>query len=101
MASTSEELSSQAEQLLEAIFFFKVDTHEMKTSGKAKSPAGVKNTASTAMHSGHNFKIDQTKSSFQGGNGQDHETKIPLKGHIIDMKTSEHGDVLDSEFESY
>jgi methyl-accepting chemotaxis protein len=82
MASTSEELSSQAEQLQDTIAFFKVDS---RTSGMTRKPVAAKKGKSAAI-----AHVSGKRSAPAKGAGS---------GLMLDMGKGK--DKLDEEFEQF
>jgi methyl-accepting chemotaxis protein len=80
MASTSEELSSQAEQLMEVLEFFKI---EGDTGTRKKTVSAHTKTVRNASH-------DVRPMASKGGNGGNH-------GIAVDLRAGQDG--LDEEFE--
>jgi methyl-accepting chemotaxis protein len=89
MASTAEELSSQAEQLQDTVAFFKIGKSEHESSTK---PVGRPSQDSRSIHVAH---INAKKPVAKYNNTSN---KPPQNGRIlIDLRDDEH----DAEFEKY
>jgi methyl-accepting chemotaxis protein len=98
MASTSEELSSQAEQLQATISFFKIDDMDRIQSARKGSKPSPSQNAAKASNIHRSARIGNSKSASQG-----HGAEPKIEGVKIALGNAAEGDaaVRDGEFERY
>ncbi len=102
MASTAEELSSQAEQLQDAIGFFKLDEMDARAvRGRISklSEGKPKSTPVSGKHPQQPSKKMQSRLSNGNGNGTGNAHSE--SGVTLSMGKPGNGEDLDSEFERF
>jgi len=100
MASTAEELASQAEQLQGTISFFRVDERALSRTAAVREALGEHHTEAKAIHKPKVTHITHAQKTAPA-KGKGKVTKAAVGGEGYDLEMDEGHDHLDSDFEKF